>query len=300
MCRWFYKLTIVYDRQMSSIKGHRYHPFQQSQATQIPRSMVISSSQSSKVSYLQSSPLLDYLGYRFHTKHFVMICVSCGCAVLPDNALGHVKNQHRIIATKEQQELWKTTVAEWNVNTDSIIPSPTDRQPVELLKIHPRAYCCNICDYAALTIATFSKHWSVKHRNNNLPPSERSHEGYVQTFYSHAPCTYFEVDNPISTSTSLFDLFIRKEIPSYEPFDVIIPSAPREIPPLLYNTRWHEHLADYMVDKKTRQSLYTLAHPINFTKDRLWKLVWNYLNIVVDIVKDSSMRVRCLLTEYPR
>jgi hypothetical protein len=92
---------------------------------------------------------------------------------------------------------------------------------------------------------------------------------------------------------------MKKELPNYAPFDVIIPSAPREIPPLLYNTRWHEHLAEFITNKRKRRLLFTLAHPTKFTKDPLWKLVWNYVGTVVNIAKDSSMRVRCMLTEYP-
>jgi len=285
---------------MSTIKGHRFHPFQQSQSTQIPRHMVIDASQSSKVSYLRTSTLLDYLGYRFHTKHQVMICVSCGYAILPGNAITHVKNQHNISVSKEQQVSWNQTVEELNVTENTSIPPPQDRKPVELLRIHTNAYCCNCCNYAALTIATFGKHWSAKHKSVSLRPSERHREGCVQTFYSHAPCTYFEVDIPIPNSTNLFDIYMKKEVPSYDSFDVTIPSAPREIPPLLYNTRWHEHLADFITNNEKRRTLLTLAHPTKFAKDPLWKLVWNYLGCVANIAKDSSMRVKCLLTEYPR
>jgi hypothetical protein len=310
---------------MSSSKGHRFHPFQPSQTTQIPKSLplrtsqssigsnlqpsqttqipkplLLSASQSSKVSYLQSSPLLDYLGYRFNTAHSVMICVSCGYAVMPGHAIGHIKNKHNISVSREQEELWHQTVTEWNVICDGPVPSPQDRQPVELLKIHRNAYCCNHCSYASLTIATFSKHWSLTHKDLNTPPAERYRDGCVQTFYSHAPCTYFEIDMPILNSTPIFDVYMKKEVPTYKPFDVILPSAPREIPPLLYCTRWHEHLAEYITDKGSRRTLYTLAHPTKYTKCPLWKLVWNYLSAVTELAADSSIRVRCLLTEYPR
>lgn len=300
---WLHKLTLVYivleNTVMSSIKGHRFHPFGPSQTTQIPKSLVLSSSQAFKTTHLQSSTLLNYLGYRFNKAHSVMICVSCGFAVMPGHAIGHVKNKHHIPVTKEQEALWHQTVVEWAV-TDSPVPSPLDRRPVELLNIHRNAYCCNCCSYASLTIATFSKHWSLEHREINMPPAERYHDGFVQTFYSHAPCTYFEIDVPIHNSTPLFDVYIKKEVPNYEPFDVMIPSAPREIPPLLYCTRWHEHLAEYITDKASRRELYTLAHPKNYTKCPLWKLVWNYLSAVAEAARNSSIRVRCLLTEYPR
>lgn len=285
---------------MSTIKGHRFHPFHQHQVTQPSGPLVSGSTQSLKTSDLLSSPLLNYLGYRFHTKHLVLICVACEYAILPINALGHVKNQHGIFASKEQQALWIDTCTELNITTGCPVPLPKGSDQVELLKVHSDAYCCNCCDYACLTVTTFSKHWGTQHNSSDLRPSDRHHRGYVQTFYSHAPCTYFEVAIPISNSTTLFDVYSKKEIPNYAPFNVAIPSAPREIPPLLYNTRWHEHLADYITDKKERESLFTLAHPSKISKTSLWKLVWDYLSTVSNVAKDTSMRVRCLLTEYPR
>jgi hypothetical protein len=229
-----------------------------------------------------------------------MICVTCGCAVLPGEALSHVKNQHEISVSREQLAVWNQTVDDWNVTTDRIIPRPQDHKPVELLKVHSNAYCCNSCAFASLTISTFSKHWSLNHKLVGFRPNERYHEGHVQTFYSHAPCTYFEIDSPIPNSTSLFDVYMKKEVPQYASFNVTIPSAAREIPPLLNSTRWHEHLADFLLEKEKRRELFTLAHPSKIAKCPLWKLVWNYVGTVANIAKDSSMRVRCLLTEYPR
>jgi Orsellinic acid/F9775 biosynthesis cluster protein D len=285
---------------MASIKGHRFHPFQNSQSIQRLSQSIVKSRLAIESSDLHSSPLLNYLGYRFHTKHLVMICVACECAIISCNGLGHVKKKHDIFISREQEKQWNILIEEWKVTSEGSIQPPSDRKRVELLKLHDKAFCCNCCNYACLTVSTFSKHWSNNHKTEDLEPSERYHEGSVQTFYSHAPCVYFEVDVQTLPSTPLFNIYLKKEIPNYSSFDVTIPSAPREIPPLLYNTRWHEHLSEYLTDKPTRRVLFTLAHPTKFTKDPLWKLVWDYLNSVVDVSKDSSMRVRCLLTEYPR
>jgi hypothetical protein len=284
----------------SSIKGNRFHPFQKPLANPKPNSSATISNPASHVSYLHSSPLLDYLGYRIHTKHLVVICVSCECGVLPGNAISHVKKKHNIPVSQENRALWDLSIVDWNIDDEGSIPSPTDREPVELLKVHPKAFSCNNCDYVCLTESTFSKHWGVNHKNATLPPKERYHESWAETFYPHVPCRYFEVDVPIPNSTPAFDVYMKKEVPSYPSFDVTIPSAPREIPPLLYTTRWHEHLEEYMTDKPKRRLLYSVAHPTKFTNDRLWDLVWRYLDVVSLNAKDSSMRVRCLLTEYPR
>jgi hypothetical protein len=288
---------------LSVIKGHRYHPFKESTPgpENIHPSASAVSSHDGAQSKLCSSPLLDYLGFRFHREYTIMICVVCSFALLPGSCLGHAHNQHSISTTKEQKELWSNLVAEWKVTTNTFIAPPEDRHPVDLLTIHPDAYCCNLCSYGALSSRSFANHWTANHRSNTeVPPDGRYYRGHVQTFYQHVHCRYFQLDLPIPNSTPLFDLYIKDEVSTYESFDVTIPSAPREIPPLLYQTKWHEHLETYIKEKKNRRTLMTLAHPEHFTKDPLWKLTWNYVTTVANIAKRSSMRVRCILQEYPR
>ena len=286
---------------LSVSKGHRYHPFKQSTA----RAQLVQQSAYAATSHAQSdllsSPLLDYLGYRFHKQHHIMICVACEFAVLPGSALGHVHNQHNISTTRDEKKYWDNLVKDWNVTSDTFILPPKDQQPVELLKIHPDAYCCNECNYGALTSRSFANHWTDRHQSSShLSPEERYHRGHVQTFYQHVHCRYFQVNPPIPNSTPLFDVYMKAEVPSYESFDVTIPSAPREIPPLLYQTRWHEHLEMHIKDRSKRRTLMTLGHPTRHTKSPLWKLVWYYLTAVAQLAKSSSMRIRCLLQEYPR
>ena len=292
----------------SQTKGHRYHPFNGGTTTAqaVPESFQATGSDNnlnaaSSLSDLDSSPLLDYLGYRFHKVHRVMICVSCECAIVATSAIAHANNQHNIKTTLDNKRSWQNTVLDWNVTSSTSIPAPHNRQPVELLKIHPKAFCCNQCTYAALSPLTFSKHWSMTHRSQiHIASADRYHHGYVQTFFPHISCQYFEVDPPTPTTSLLFDVYKKKEVPTYPSFNLTIPSAPREIPPLLYQTRWHEHLADYIKEPAKRRILMPLAHPKQYTKCPLWKLVWNYIAAIADIAKHSSMRVRCLLTEYPR
>ena len=155
-----------------------------------------------------------------------MICVSCRCAFLSSHAPMHVKSQHEIPVSKDQKQLWDFTILNWNVTMETHILLPVNCQPVELLKIHQNTYCCNICDYAALTTATFSKHWSLVHKTSDLHPSKQYHKGSVQTYYSYVPCIYFEITVPSLNFSSLFDVYIEKELPTYESFNVTIPSAP--------------------------------------------------------------------------
>jgi hypothetical protein len=228
----------------------------------------------SSLSDLQSSPLLDYLGYRFHKVHRIMICVSCQYGVVATSAIAHANNQHNIKATQENKKCWQNTVLDWNVSVSTSIPISHDHSPVELLKIHADAYCCNNCTYAALSPLTFSKHWGTVHCSQvHVATGDRYHCGSVQTFFPHIACQFFEVDPPTPATGSLFDVYKKKEVPTYQSFSLTIPSAPREIPPLLYQTRWHDHLADYIKEPAKCRALMPLAHPQQYTKCPLWKLV---------------------------
>lgn len=293
------------------LKTHRYHPFKDTIASSQPVSQSPLTgytsvehqvqSGSSGLSALASHPILDCFGYRFHKSHRILICVACEFAVIPSSALGHANSQHNISSTQDEKANWNNLVTKLNVTTQTSISPPSDRQPVELLQIHSDAYCCNLCNYGTLTSRSFSNHWSANHRSSNdISPDERYHRGHVQTFFPHINRRYFQVDPPIPNSTPLFDIYMKKEVPTYEAFDVTIPAAPREIPPLLYQTRWHDHLEAYITDKGKRRTLATLAHPTQYTKCPLWKLVWHYISAFVDVGKNSSMRVRCILVEYPR
>jgi hypothetical protein len=139
------------------------------------------------------------------------------------------------------------------------------------------------------------------HRSlHDLPVEDRYHRGHVQTFYAPFYCSYFKVDIPIPNSTPIFDIYMKDEASSYPQFNVTIPAAPREIPPLLYQTQWHIHLADHLTDKAKRRTLSTLVTPKDYTKNALWKLVWNYVAAVSAVAQQTTMRIRCLLKEYPR
>jgi hypothetical protein len=276
----------------SALNVQRFHPYARDPTPPVDNSLPISE--------LQSSPLLDYLGYRFHRRYHTLICVSCEVARFPDAALGHAKISHLINIKSVDKEAWNKMLSDWDVTTSTKIPPPMDRQAVELLRIHPDAYCCNFCNHCVLTSKSFSNHWSSAHAALGYPVNERFHRGYVQTFYTPVHISYFEIDPPeVQTTTpGIFNIYL-KELPAHSPFPVLIPKNAREIPPLLFQTQWHDHLEGYLKDKKKRLSLLTLVNPVQIAKTPLWKLVWNYSMAVSQLGKGSSMRIRCMLSDYP-
>jgi imidazoleglycerol phosphate synthase glutamine amidotransferase subunit HisH len=100
----------------SVTKGLQFHPFNAHLTTagQLDELEPLQATgvghHASAVSDLASSPLLEYLGYRFHKKYRIMICVSCQVALLATNALSHLANQHNIKATPAEKQQWDDIV----------------------------------------------------------------------------------------------------------------------------------------------------------------------------------------------
>ena len=135
----------------SQTKGYHYHPFNGGTTTAqaVPESFQATGSDNnltaaSSLSDLCSSPLLDYLGYRFHKVHHVMICVSCEYTIVATSAIAHANNQHNIKTTLDNKRSWQNTVLDWNVTSSTSISAPHNCQPVELLKIHPKVVVCYV------------------------------------------------------------------------------------------------------------------------------------------------------------
>lgn len=289
------------------ISKQRFHPYSKQAgnltAGHFPPSSSISNTpniSSLNTSSLISSPLLNFLDYRFHKDYSILICVACEVAWLPDCALGHAKQKHGIKIHSIDQKEWQAFVKEWNITTNTNI-LPLDKKPVELLKVYADAYCCNLCTYCARTASTFNKHWSTHHKEFTATTEARFHHGSVQTFYSPVNTRYFEIDpSLLHAPADAFAVYLSKEVPNYPPFAVNIPKASREIPPLLAQTQWHVHLEDHIKAKQQRLALLDLVRPPSISKSPMFKLAWNYMNAVSSLARKSSMRIRCLLKEYPR
>jgi hypothetical protein len=284
----------------ASLKSNRFHPYSTSTNSGPTSSTPLHSNSTSTTSF----PILDYLGFHLDTTYNILICLSCGKAILPDAVLGHAKATHNIAITRADHHVFNKLTTQIHFSTNTHLIPPVNHQPVPYLKLTPSDYCCNLCSYCCLTKRTFAEHWNSHHQSlsSSILPKDHSHSGIVQTFYHPIAVSYFEVypPSPPPSSTSLFDLFLRDVMPSYPPFSFNIPENSREIPPLLTQTQWHTHLKPYLSTKQSRLHLYQLAHSANITKTNLWKLTWNYSNTVSQFASTTSMRIRCLLMEYPR
>jgi hypothetical protein len=292
-----YKILPNHSHPSNSSKSPPHHST--STTSTISTSSSLSSQTTNSISYLKSSPLFEQIGFRFHDLYKVMICITCKSAWLPSAIPGHLKNQHKIYLTSSERHQLLTTLQDWDALQSAKVTT-INKIPVELLRIHPNAYCCNKCTYCALSSDTLHGHWNKEHKHPFTPVSDRFHIGHVQTFFNPVPKVFFQVNPPPPSSKSIFDIFLAKELPTYPLPSVSIPTQAREIPPLLTSTLWHIHLSDYLPTKSLRQQLRSLIAPSHLSKSTLWILTWKYMLLTREFAQKSSMRAVILLNECPQ
>jgi hypothetical protein len=98
-----------------------------------------------RVSYLESSPLLDHLGVRLHSALRVLLCVECRIGFPPKAMVGHLK-KHGIPVSQEEGEDLEKFADIHNVERkpwEGPIPSNYG-PPVELIRDDLRGYACGI------------------------------------------------------------------------------------------------------------------------------------------------------------
>jgi hypothetical protein len=246
-----------------------------------------------------SNEILDHIGFYFHLDYKVLICASCGFSYFPNAVLGHVRQAHLIKITKDQQEAYDKTVDQLKPSTHHCFPPPPGKVAVELLN-YCSGVCCNFCSFCCPLPNSFANHWSKEHRDMTVSPSDRSHIGTLQTFFFPTHRRYFEIIPPPKPAKSLYEIYLQTVVPTFKDFEVSIPTNEREIPPLLTQTQWHTHLADYVKNKSLCTKLVSLTSPPAIQHSILGKLVMLYLNNIRAMGKQSPMIVRCLLMECPR
>lgn len=257
-------------------------------------------------SYIVSNPLLDTFGLHIHSHFNIVLCIACQCAKIPSNLSGHMKT-HGIHITSENQIALQELFETYHITNDTNIPAPPPKgPPVEGLQIHDNGFCCNFCSYCSPGRRAFQTHWSNHHNSIQLPTEDRSHTGFIQTFFNPLPQRYFEV-NPLLAKVSsedVYAIFIRDIKSNFNPFPTNPAINSHEIPPLLKVTDWHNHLQEYCSDCSKRKKLMTLTtlptRPSKTGLDSLGDLVLTYLKEIGKLSKKMTLNMKCLLMECPR
>ncbi|KIM38448.1 hypothetical protein M413DRAFT_75856, partial [Hebeloma cylindrosporum] len=238
----------------------------------------------------------------------LVTCSFCEIGLVPNAAVSHAKS-HKINLTKEMRKRIQTIMLR-----PEMVKAPGDISlpkspcaPIEGLA-QEKGYACTLCSYCCTGLSTINNHFSAKHRGAEGTCKDNYAEATVQMFTPQFK-KYFAVI-PILTNMpldNLFTLYLKEHVPAVEAIEVLNPPIDHnEVPPLVKNTAWNEHLAAYTGDKqKVRLLLQLLELPTSkrgekWLGERLRKTVEGYMKEASQMGTNSSLAIRCILMECPR
>lgn len=256
--------------------------------------------------YLTSHPLLARLGLRIHAYLQVVICIGCETCRLPSAIVGHIK-RHGIIVDKLDAAELQVLLDAYGVHQhNKVLPPAPGGPPIPGIKIYEHGLCCTRCTSCFLTRGSVIHHWSVDHPGAKVKTEGKYQNGAVQTLFNPIPIRYFQVDTLQAKypSGSLFDIFMREELPKVQSERIAPPIREQEVPILLQMTEWHLHVADWAQDRQKCQTLCDLVilprglH--NKGIGRLNEVVFDYMVTIRNAAQKTPLGIRCLLMECPR
>lgn len=257
-------------------------------------------------SYMLSPPLLVRLSLRYHQHYQTLHCVVCLSVLTVQTASRHLGKHNIQISKSDLSELEDFELEHPVVALKALIPPPSGGPPVEGLAVITTGHGCTACSDSFQCYKSFRNHWGSVHVSESTGPKESFYPCVVQTFQLQAT-QFFQVNPLLSKlpSTDPFYIFLTKNVPEFKNSEVIAQAvSAKDTPPLLQVTGWHEHLQDYITDKRTLAKLKDLSS-LPGVKDtsalgQLRPLVRAYLKDIRTKNKNSSLSVRCALMQYPR
>jgi len=243
----------------------------------------------------------------------LLVCERCSLGVLPSAVLTHYKT-HNV-----DLHLTKPTI----VSVQKIIgagkflegsnkvecPKPPCA-PFDGLKIQD-GYTCDHdrCNYCCVSSNSMRTHHSHSHTGGSGTAKDNYQGVQVQAFFSQHP-KYFAVNPSLRgvNEDDLFAVYMKNYAPKIEAFNHFNPPLSlNEVPPLLKNMRWHEHLAEYTTDKMKVGQLLEIwnpprrsAHGKDWMGKRLRSTIEGYVKNIQKKALKTPPGIKCLLVTCPR
>ena len=217
-------------------------------------------------SQLFSNDALDALGCVINTVHRLIICITCKQAFFPQDLTRHLQTHgHKNL---DIHEFLQSITERFNLHQNLDISAPSDRKPIEGLKIES-GFKCSQCLFASINHEMILKHSRQVHPDTHIIMDKQSIQASVQTFFHWSSIKanarqYFPVNFTLSilSTPSIYNTFITTLYPQHISGlqrNVATPSTEKDIPPLLQVTNWHIHLQDYYQDRTLRKLLLDLG-----------------------------------------
>ena len=198
-----------------------------------------------------STDELGKAGVVAHSKLGVLICLGCNSCYLPNDMVGHVKQQHGVKIQDSSSFFQECKQYGIHFKREDIrLPAPLG-PPVERIPIHD-GLACNAdpasCTYCCKSIRTMEKHIRLIHpiRQSSLGQSYRENIK-VQTLFSNFGQRFFQVLPALANipSTNVITRILRDYLPSLPPPAVTSPNTDREVTPFLKVMGWVDRMKEF-------------------------------------------------------
>lgn len=217
----------------------------------------------------------------------------------------HLREAHKITVESAVDLEILQIAAEHEVLPDMAVDIPAPKgPPVEGLAVI-QAWSCPACAYCSKSKASLLRHQSHTHAEDGgqaVGFSQVKGQNFFDAFHN-----VFGVEPAFSKDPkgSVFNAILAEMNAEAVATAYIAPPAHiREVMPLLNITGWHEHLADYVVNKRKVKELRALSD-LPKSKDTtplllIRVVIFEYMQQIRVMSKASPLGVRCILMEYPR
>lgn len=244
--------------------------------------------------------ILDLLGLCLHAKLLVLICRQCEVGVCSEAALGHVKNQHGITASKEEKQAFKAFCKERGVcERPEQAPIPqAGGPPVRGIAAPAPGYSCRAdplnCRYSVRDFQTLLKHARIRHGQGLAHDTDRE-ETMVQTLFHGVGRQYFEVDVDTTPESDLGmrDYLRLQFLPSVNDDPVLAAGSDRDRPPLLKITMWDEFHEEIRKDTEQRKAAWRIKQKHSPAEHG------GILNSLDKVAREHHRRAKKFLQETP-
>jgi Orsellinic acid/F9775 biosynthesis cluster protein D len=258
------------------------------------------------MSQLETTSLLDKLGFHYNTISMVLVCKDCKYFVSPKDAVIHSKEHHCSDGIPVAWGPMSRLQTEVEVECTDLDLSFTPPEPLEHgssvldgLAVHHDTVQCIRCGYVGLPSSVKAYNKQIR-CSMDIPADQRTKPCLSQHFTTNSPYWRVNPNEPIQgshvISLDTFGTYLEEET-------VLIPSVEntRDRPPLILHTGWIEHLGQHYATSNGHQQLVSLcevpkaADALHFACD----LVQEYLEEIGKQAKNMHPARLRIFENYP-
>jgi len=253
--------------------------------------------------------IIEILGSNITPAPKIVACKECKIGLSPQNVVKHARDEHGVPISRSLAKIVRSIIDNYDLlKKCQDVQMQSRGPPVQGIAICA-GYWCTLCDACVPARSSLATHLSSDHKSADGGIDVNGKAGYIQTLFRFSP-KYFSVLPTLANHLpqDAWWEFIHGPAREIDAIDISNkPLDPKEIPPLLRLTQWHDYIGEDVLEKKAYlRKLKTLTDlPMGdarkeCTGNRLRKTVVLYMQDIRQKALRTTLSVRTLLMECPR